>query len=162
MKTRITLMVAMMMVVLSAAAMPYSDARNKAMFLSDKMAYELNLNEAQFEAVYEINLDYMLSLDEETDMFGYIWEIRNRDLGQVLSDSQVHQYLASEWFFRPFMMSNDGWTLAINERYHDGQLLMQQPDVFLSYKGGHSQMDASFYAGQTYDESNTNYLGQAH
>ena len=57
MKTRITLMVAMMTIALTAAAMPYSDARNKALFLSDKMAYELNLTKPQLEAVYEINLD---------------------------------------------------------------------------------------------------------
>ena len=52
MKARITLMVAMMTIVLTAAAMPYTDARNKAMFLTDKMAYELNLTESQLEAVY--------------------------------------------------------------------------------------------------------------
>ena len=101
MKARITLMVAMMTIVLTAAAMPYTDARNKAMFLTDKMAYELNLTESQLEAVYEINLDYMLNIEEETDMFGYNWEIRNRDMAQVLSDSQNSQYLASEWFCRP-------------------------------------------------------------
>ena len=160
MKTRITLIVAMMTVVLSAAAMPYTEARNKAMFLSDKMAYELNLTESQLNAVYEINLDYMLNLDEESDMFGYIWQIRNRDLGNVLSNWQNSQYLTSEWFYRPFTMNEEGWTLAVNSRYNEGQFLMQQPDVYLSYKGGHSQKKASFYADQQFDKPNAPmYLG---
>ena len=39
-------------------AMPYQQAREQALFLTDKMAYELNLTEQQYEAAYEINLDY--------------------------------------------------------------------------------------------------------
>ena len=163
MKAKITLMVAMMTIVLSASAMPFTEARNKAMFLSDKMAYELNLTESQFEAVYEINLDYMLNLDEETDMFGYIWNIRNRDLGMVLSDSQHSQYLASDWFYRPFTMDDEGWTMAVNTRYEEGKYLMEQPDAYLSYKGGHNQMDASFYTDQQFDMPETaRLLGQTH
>ena len=162
MKARITLLVAMMTIVLTAIAMPYTEAHKKAMFLSDKMAYELNLTESQFDAVYEINLDYMLNLDEETDMFGYIWQIRNRDLEFVLSDSQRNQYLISEWFYRPFTMDAEGWTLSVYNRYNEGQFIMQQPDVYLSYKGGHSQMDVSFYSDQQFDKPDSPmYLGMA-
>ena len=162
MKAKITLLVAMMTITLTAAAMPFTDARNKAMFLSDKMAYELNLTEAQFEAVYEINLDYLLNIDEESDLFGYNWQIRNRDMKQVLSDGQHSQYLTSEWFYRPFSCSAEGWTLAVNNRYSEGMNFMQQPDVFLSYKGGHNQMDTSFYADQQFDmPEQPKYLGQA-
>ena len=161
MKTRITLMVAMMTIVLTAAAMPYSDARNKALFLSDKMAYELNLTKPQLEAVYEINLDYLLNIDDESDVFGYQWEIRNRDLAQVLSNSQYNNYQASEWFCRPFTCDENGWTLAVNNRYKEGQFFMDKPNVYLSYQGGHNQMETSFYAGQNFEETNdTMYLGQ--
>ena len=38
----------------------YEEARRQALFLSDKMAYELGLSDAQYQAVYEINLDYLL------------------------------------------------------------------------------------------------------
>ncbi len=155
-------MVAMMTIVLTAAAMPYTDARNKAMFLTDKMAYELNLTESQLEAVYEINLDYMLNIEEEADMFGYNWEIRNRDMAQVLSNSQNSQYLASEWFYHPFTMNAEGLTMAVNDRYDNGQFLMQLPTEVLTYKGGHNQMDASFYASQNFDKPETlRLLGQA-
>ena len=162
MKARITLMVAMMTIVLTAAAMPYTDARNKAMFLTDKMAYELNLTESQLEAVYEINLDYMLNIDEEADMYGFNWEIRNRDMAQVLSDSQNCQYLASEWFYHPFTMDAEGLMMAVNNRYDNGQFLMQLPTEVLTYKGGHNLVDASFYSNRHFDKPETlRLLGQA-
>ena len=41
----------------SANAMSYEQARNEALFLTDKMAYELNLTDEQYEDAYEINLD---------------------------------------------------------------------------------------------------------
>ena len=162
MKTKITLMVAMMMAALTSSAMPYSEASNKALFLSDKMAYELNLTDSQLDAVYEINLDYLLNVEEESDMFGYLWEIRNRDIKLVLSDWQYNQYLTCDWFSKPFTYNAEGWTLAVNSRYNEGQFFMSQPDVFISYQGGHNQMESSFYAGQNFDKPNTpNYLGQA-
>ena len=47
------MILAMMMVMtISATAMSYNAAKNEALFLSDKMAYELNLTAAQYEAVY--------------------------------------------------------------------------------------------------------------
>ena len=49
------MILAMMMVMtISANAMNYTAAKNEALFLSDKMAYELNLTAAQYEAVYDI------------------------------------------------------------------------------------------------------------
>ena len=41
----------MMVMTISANAMSYNAAKNEALFLSDKMAYELNLTAAQYEAV---------------------------------------------------------------------------------------------------------------
>ena len=44
------MILAMMMVMTIAAnAMSYNAAKNEALFLSDKMAYELNLTAAQYE-----------------------------------------------------------------------------------------------------------------
>ena len=53
----------LMAMTITANAMSYKEARNEALYLSDKMAYELNLTDAQYEAVYEINLDYMMSVN---------------------------------------------------------------------------------------------------
>ena len=63
------MMVAMMMVMtISAKAMSYNAAKHEALFLSDKMAYELNLTAAQFDDVYEINLDYLMSLRNQSGL----------------------------------------------------------------------------------------------
>ena len=130
MKTRITLMVAMMTIAISAAAMPYTEASKKALFLSDKMAYELNLSESQYEAAYEINLDYLLNIDEESDVLGFLWQIRNRDMKEVLADWQYDNYMASEWFCRPFSLRPlPGRTVAHGRAFHVRQLpRWSQPD----------------------------------
>ena len=84
------LVMAMMMVMtISANAMNYNAAKNEALFLSDKMAYELNLTAAQYEAVYEINLDYLMSLNGHGDVFGIWWDRRNADLRFVLNSWQL-------------------------------------------------------------------------
>lgn len=75
------LVMAMMIVMtISANAMNYNAAKNEALFLSDKMAYELNLTDAQYDAVYEINLDYLMSVNGHNDVFGIWWDRRNADL----------------------------------------------------------------------------------
>ena len=50
MKKIITLAM-MMAMTITANAMSYNAAKHEALFLSDKMAYELNLTAAQYEAV---------------------------------------------------------------------------------------------------------------
>ena len=50
----------------SAKAMSYEQARQQALFLTDKMAYELNLTQEQYEAAYEVNLDYLMSVNSLT------------------------------------------------------------------------------------------------
>ena len=57
----------------SKNAMSYNAAKHEALFLSDKMMFELNLTAAQYEAVYEINLDYLMSLNGHADVFGIWW-----------------------------------------------------------------------------------------
>lgn len=80
------LVMAMMIVMtISANAMNYNAAKNEALFLSDKMAYELNLTDAQYDAVYEINLDYLMSVNCHNDVFGIWWDRRNADLRFVLN-----------------------------------------------------------------------------
>ena len=61
MKKLIIALVAMFsMTFTTASAMSYEQARQQALFLTDKMAYELNLTDDQYEAAYEINLDYLM------------------------------------------------------------------------------------------------------
>ena len=145
MKKTLTIMAAMMTIVTSATAMPYETAREEALFLSDKMAYELDLTEEQYEAVYAINLDYLLNVNCQADVLGTPWIIRNRDLRLVLSDMQYNNYLSSGWFYRPVIWKSNGLTFSIYRRYNQGRLFLHRPAVFISYRGGHSHRDASFY-----------------
>ena len=77
---------ALLMMALSAKAMSYEQARDQALFLTDKMAYELNLTEDQYEAAYEINLDYLMGINDYNELYGTYWERRNLDLSYVLLD----------------------------------------------------------------------------
>lgn len=146
MKKTMTVFGAMMVMAISAAAMPYDFAREEALFLSDKMAYELELTEAQYEAVYEINLDYFLNIDCRTDVTGASWLIRNRDLRLVLSDWQYSNYTNRNWFYRPVdWKPNGGWSFSIYSRYGRGRLFNHRPTVFFSFGGGHSHKKVSHH-----------------
>ena len=147
MKAKMYIIAALLATTVTANAMPYGLAREEALFLSDKMAYELDLTESQYEAVYEINLDYLLNVDDRFDVFGTAWTIRNRDLRFVLSGEQYNDYMDCEWFYRPVAWNPNGWSFTIYDRYNRGRLFMHRPEVFVSFRGGHNHRDASFYAG---------------
>ena len=68
MKKVLFILAAVLTLTLSAQAMSYEQARNQALFLTDKMAYELNLTEEQYQAAYEINLDYLMSVNTVDDL----------------------------------------------------------------------------------------------
>ena len=144
-------MVMMMTIAISATAMTYSAARNEALFLSDKMAYELGLTASQYEAVYEINLDYLLNVNNRADVFGFWWEVRNRDLRYVLSDWQYSLFMAREWFYRPVIWTNTGVTFSIYARYDHGRMFRNHPTAFVNFRGGHSHRNSSFYTGHHFD-----------
>ena len=63
MKKLMIILTALFTMTVSANAMSYEQARQQALFLTDKMAYELNLTEDQYEAAYEINLGDRLGVN---------------------------------------------------------------------------------------------------
>ena len=141
------MILAMMMVMtISANAMSYNAAKNEALFLSDKMAYELNLTAAQYEAVYEINLDYLMSLNGHADVFGIWWDCRNADLRYVLNAWQYDKYMSLAHFYRPVAWKAGGWTFAVYSHYNRGHFYNDRPKVFVTYKGGNSHKHDRFYA----------------
>ena len=88
MKRMIIALVAMfMMTFTTASAMSYEQARQQALFLTDKMAYELNLTEDQYEAAYEVNLDYLMSVDTYDELYPARLAVQNI--------SQCHLFLPS-------------------------------------------------------------------
>ena len=132
----------------SKNAMSYNAAKNEALFLSDKMAYELNLTAAQYEAVYEINLDYLMSLNGHGDVFGIWWDRRNADLRFVLNSWQFDKYMSLAHFYRPVAWHAGGWTFAVYSHYDRGRFFNAHPKVFVTYRGGNSHRDPRFYAGR--------------
>jgi hypothetical protein len=145
MKKMITL-VMMMVITITTNAMNYNTAKNEALFLSDKMAYELNLTAAQYEAVYEINLDYLMSLIGHADVFGIWWDRRNADLRYVLNAWQYDKYMSLAHFYRPVAWHAGGWTFAVYSHYDRGRFFNAHPKVFVTYKGGNSHKHDRFYA----------------
>ena len=136
----------MMVMTISANAMNYNAAKHEALFLSDKMAYELNLTAAQYDAVYEINLDYLMSLNGHGDVFGIWWDRRNADLRFVLNSWQYDKYMALTHFYRPVAWKAGGWTFAVYSHYGRDRFFHAHPKVFVSYKGGHNKVHGSHYA----------------
>ena len=132
------MMMAMMMVMtITANAMSYNSAKNEALFLSDKMAYELNLTAAQYEAVYEINLDYLMSVNGKNDVFGTWWDRRNANLKHVLTMSQYKKYASLAYFYRPLSWNAGKWTFNVYSRYSDrSHFYKARPMAYQNYKGG--------------------------
>ena len=140
MKRMIIALVAMfMMTFTTASAMSYEQARQQALFLTDKMAYELNLTEDQYEAAYEVNLDYLMSVDTYDDLYGAYWRQRNMDLSYILLDWQYRTYLNATYFYRPLYWHAGYWHFGIYARYPRRDFFyFGRPHFYVSYRGGHS------------------------
>ena len=143
---KMMILAVMMVMTISANAMSYNAAKNEAIFLSDKMAYELNLTATQYEAVYEINLDYLMSLNGHSDVFGIWWDRRNADLRYVLNTWQYDKYITLAHFYRPVAWKAGGWTFAVYSHYNKGHFYNDRPKVYVTYKGGNNHKHNRFYA----------------
>lgn len=139
----------------SANAMSYSQAREQALFLTDKMAYELNLSEEQYDAAYEINLDYLMSIDTYDDLYGAYWTQRNLDLSYILLDWQYNAFCAASYFYKPLYWTSGVWHFAIYARYpRRDYFYFSRPSVYITYRGGHSWRHnggCSWYKGRTFN-----------
>ena len=133
---KMMLMAMMMVMTMSANAMSYTAAKNEALFLSDKMAYELNLTASQYDRVYEINLDYLMNLNGRADVFGIWWDRRNADLRYVLNAWQYDKYITLSHFYRPVAWKSGGFTFTVYSHYNRGHFYNAHPKVYASYKGG--------------------------
>ena len=140
MKRYLMTLVMMLGTLVSINAMSYEQARREAMYLADKMAYELNLNDIQYEQCYEINLDYLMSLSSEYDAYGAYLTYRNNDMRCILHDWQWHLFAATEYFFRPVCWRNAAWYFPIYGHYHHTYYYCTElPRWYYSYRGGHGR-----------------------
>ena len=152
MKKMMFTLMAFLTIAVNASAMSYEQAREEALFLTDKMAYELNLTDAQYEAAYEINLDYLMGVTSEYDVFGPYWERRNLDLSYILFSWQWDLYRAAHYFYRPLFWERGYWHFGIYARYpHRDYFYFGRPHFYNTYRGGHSwrmNNGRSFYEGR--------------
>lgn len=121
---------------LSALGMNFKDAQAQAYFLSDKMAYELNLSPQQYDQVYQVNLEYFLNVSSPHDIDGLWWSYRNTDLGYILYDWQWRLYRAADYFFRPLSWVRGAWHCSIWNRYHRDYFFYRRPAIYAHYHGG--------------------------
>jgi len=156
MKKIFTLAMMMVMTITAYAVRPshahtarisYNTAKKEALFLSDKMAYELNLTDAQYDAVYEINLDYLMSVNGQKDANGTWWKRRNSDLKYVLTAWQYERFIDKSYFYRPLTWKNGSWTFNVYNHYTNrSHFHRARPKAYTSYKGGNNKKSDRFYA----------------
>ncbi len=125
--------------VTTASAMSYEQARQQALFLTDKMAYELNLTDEQYEAAYEVNLDYLMGINSYDDLYGTYWRQRNLDLSYILLDWQYRTYVEASYFYRPLYWDGGYWHFGIYARYpRRDYFFFGRPAFYTVYNGAHS------------------------
>ena len=145
------------------AAMSNSKVRKETRFLTDKMAYELNLNTAQYNDVYEINYDFISGVRYLMDdvLRGEEWalnryydylDIRNDDLRWVLSRRQYSRFMQAAYFFRPIYVSGGHWSFRIYVTYTNANhFYYPRPYHYRTYCGGHNRVhyhNVSYYRGR--------------
>lgn len=145
------------------AAMSNSKVRKETRFLTDKMAYELNLNTAQYNDVYEINYDFISGVRYLMDdvLRGEEWalnryydylDIRNDDLRWVLSRRQYSRFMQAAYFFRPIYVSGGHWSFRIYVTYTNlNHFYYPRPYHYRTYCGGHNRVhyhNVSYYRGR--------------
>ena len=155
MKKFIIALVAMFtMTFTTASAMSYEQARQQALFLTDKMAYELNLTDDQYEAAYEVNLDYLMGINTYDDLYGVYWRQRNLDLSYILLDWQYRAFCNATHFYRPLYWDGGYWHFGIYARYpRRDYFFFGRPHFYVSYRGDHCWRvngGRSWYHGRAY------------
>ena len=155
MKKFIIALVAMFtMTFTTASAMSYEQARQQALFLTDKMAYELNLTDDQYEAAYEVNLDYLMGINTYDDLYGVYWRQRNLDLSYILLDWQYRAFCDATYFYRPLYWDGGFRHFGIYARYpRRDYFFFGRPHFYVSYRGDHCWRvngGRSWYHGRSY------------
>ena len=152
MKKLTTLWMMLLMLTISVpamSAMSMSKVRQHARFLTDRMAYELNLTTMQYNDVYEVNYDFIDNvryiMDDVTagypsavDRYYDFLDFRNDDLRWILSASQYRRFMNVDYFYRPIYTTASEWLFRIYRVYNDiTHFYFGKPHHYKSYKGEH-------------------------
>ena len=169
MKKLTTLWMMLLMLTISIpamSAMSMSKVRQHARFLTDRMAYELNLTTMQYNDVYEVNYDFIDNvryiMDDVTagypsavDRYYDYLDFRNDDLRWILSASQYRRFMNVDYFYRPIYTPASEWLFRIYRVYNDiTHFYFGKPHHYKSYKGEHYRTHhghVSFYKNNRKD-----------
>lgn len=133
---KMMILVMLTTIVVSTKAMTYSQARDEALFLTDKMAYELVLSDSQYEDVYKVNLDYLMAITSGSNLYGAYWTHRNTELRYILSAYQYDKYLSISYFYRPVNWSNNTFTFVVYRTYTNRHHYYRpHPTAYHAYRG---------------------------
>ena len=165
--TTLWMMVLMLCMSIPAmGAMSMSKVRENARFLTDRMAYELNLTPMQYDDVYEVNYDFIDNIryimddvvrgyDHAVDRYYQFLDYRNDDLRWILSASQYRRFMGVDYFYRPVYTTASNWLFRIYKVYHDVKhFYFDKPHHYKSYRGGHYRTHhghVSFYKNNRKD-----------
>lgn len=150
-KQLLLMVIAFISMAMPASAIGLEDIRINARFLTDRMAFELNLNTNQYNDLYEVNYDFFNSVDpylaavarEEAyalDRYYRYLDERNDDLRWILSNAEYTRFMALDYFFRPFYALDNLCYLRIYQRYPDrSYFYYHRPVHYLTYCGGHGR-----------------------
>ena len=129
-----------------ARPMSYAAMRNNARFLTDRMAYTLNLNPALLDDLYYINYDYICGVNDYLDdvALGYYYDdymsvVRERDyaLRRLLSLAEWNLLVTYDYFYRPITFADRAWRFGIYafDHRHD-HFYCRLPRLYDTYRGG--------------------------
>jgi hypothetical protein len=165
--TTLWMMILMLCISIPAmGAMSMSKVRENARFLTDRMAYELNLTPMQYDDVYEVNYDFIDNIryimddvvrgyDHAVDRYYQFLDYRNDDLRWILSASQYRRFMGVDYFYRPVYTTASNWLFRIYKVYHDVKhFYFDKPHHYKSYRGGHYRTHhghVSFYKNNRKD-----------
>lgn len=157
------LLAALMSSAVCSAAMSNSKVRKETRFLTDKMAYELNLTTGQYNDVYEINYDFIAGIRYLMDdvLRGEEWalnryydylDVRNDDLRWVLSSRQYGRFMQASYFYRPVYVDRGRWSFRVYVTYtNHNHFYFPRPYHYRKYNGAHYR---------THNHNNSYYRGR--
>lgn len=135
MKKLIYSLIGALLISTSVYALSYNESRNRAWYLTDKMAYELNLTRQQYDKVYEVNLNYFLNINYPSDIDGPYWTYRDNDLQYILFSWQYNRYCEIAYFFRPLIWRSGLCIMTTYDYYAHDFYYYDRPAIFTVYHG---------------------------
>lgn len=163
MKRRFRLLVMAFVTVLfvtPAFAFDLGDVRLNARFLTDRMAFELNLNQRQYNDLYEINYDFFVNVNpyisamarydvRAIDAYYRYLDERNDDLRWILPSAAYVKFMSIDYFFRPICAMNNMCYIRVYKAYPDRHFFyFGLPPHYYTYSGAHGRKHCggiSFY-----------------